>query len=1220
MLQVALEVQVPVSPTADDHLEVPPALMYACPLCPYEASSIANLRRHQTTAHQRTQFRSSMGHAMSCAVNGLPQCTFCFQTFTTWRQFQNHLDRQCCQVRPCDLGTDLDALLREEEEQRILRLHQSLTANLITKPYGQELLAIVQRRDWTALLDQRQACEDLAHQCCVCDFHFNRPQDLHSHLRVHHPKWIPHTFTKGSQLCRGFASNSPCRYCHKSFRQAHSCPILTQIGMLVIHLPSEEDQQDDPPAAALQCEICGHQADTSEEIHGHLATVHRLAFHDWQPERDMMGQDPACNHCATPFASVSAVRQHVTLGQCREFDPHRSPHLLPISTEMTQLMESGNFQPLLQDPMKRMRMTLHCAQCGVTYSRSNDLMLHLQTAHSTMWNKAQAMTRFLVKVLAPIFACVCNPCVHRFTLTHVCPLYRQIAMLSTRSAVELFLPWESDRGSLIQLMQRCHNHAACIPVIDAIHARQLTVLLQDQVMLEFLRSFCVLCGGAFHPALLRDHLIQVHASSLTRLYDILPFMYDTFMKVAHTDYQCAQCTQIFNLPLLGDPPLAEKHARQTLVLAHFQQCPVVHQIGHLLLHGYDGSSTTAGQRGSGAPDDVRGHGTAAHAAAPKAKRRRKGHQEGQNATSATGGRDEAGPSTGGPTHGQATSSTGCGAESTEKTRLLRLLHANGAGLSDSHLERQGQELASRDVSGQPDEDAGMEAAAGGVDTDPCGDNATATPEAVRLSTPGSTLPDGTAAQAPECQGRVLLPALGPGQAAADPDRSASSGHGPHETVHRPAGGEHTGPQQCPEIPLAEGSGDTGSHALDPPDLLALRRTSITAGNPVWEQDMEFAGSGTEAAHSQPKLTGAAAEEHAGEGQGDWQGQSTQEVVPLTGMEAELDRDQVRSAMRQMVLHNDQNHCYINSAVAATLWTFLSRADFHTSFLGPQATLIVDSLLHCGDSPITLATLPWFQRVMQHWPHQHSQGDPVEFISHVLRGLGLTGFDMKWERRVQIQDATRIVDQSAADRPLTVQFDLTDIENTSYGPTTLQTLLDHWASQYGMQSALTSPTTLLCIHVDRFICQGSEAAVKCERPIQFSDVVNIPIFVGNGIQTESRGFQLLAAIAHSGTDEAGHCRALLKTWPTDQPDPVSFLLVDDDCPPRRLREEPDWFQHDVNCFWLCDSAHIDLFRLPAAVTHVPAPPQMPQNTDAALTTDVEQATMMRLIASMPTPEQ
>ena len=144
--------------------------MYSCTECHYVADTLANLRRHQTDVHQRTHFRSSLGHTMSCAVNGLPQCTFCFKTFTTWRQFQNHLDRQCCQVRPCDTGLDLDALLREEEEQRILRMHQSLVANLLNKPYGEALLDIVRRRDWAALVDQRSACQDLANQCCVCDF------------------------------------------------------------------------------------------------------------------------------------------------------------------------------------------------------------------------------------------------------------------------------------------------------------------------------------------------------------------------------------------------------------------------------------------------------------------------------------------------------------------------------------------------------------------------------------------------------------------------------------------------------------------------------------------------------------------------------------------------------------------------------------------------------------------------------------------------------------------------------------------------------------------------------------------------------------------------------------------------------------------------------------------------------------------------------------------
>ena len=59
MLQVALEVQVPVSPTADNGLEVPQALMYSCTECHYVADTLANLRRHQTVVHQRTQFRSS---------------------------------------------------------------------------------------------------------------------------------------------------------------------------------------------------------------------------------------------------------------------------------------------------------------------------------------------------------------------------------------------------------------------------------------------------------------------------------------------------------------------------------------------------------------------------------------------------------------------------------------------------------------------------------------------------------------------------------------------------------------------------------------------------------------------------------------------------------------------------------------------------------------------------------------------------------------------------------------------------------------------------------------------------------------------------------------------------------------------------------------------------------------------------------------------------------
>lgn len=48
--------------------------------------------------------------------------------------------------------------------------------------------------------------------------------------------------------------------------------------------------------------------------------------------------------------------------------------------------------------------------------------------------------------------------------------------------------------------------------------------------------------------------------------------------------------------------------------------------------------------------------------------------------------------------------------------------------------------------------------------------------------------------------------------------------------------------------------------------------------------------------------------------------------------------------------------------------------------------------------------------------------PVEFLSFLIRGLNLTGFDMGWEQRVQLgQEVTRN-DQNSAHQPLIMQID------------------------------------------------------------------------------------------------------------------------------------------------------------------------------------------------------
>eukprot|EP00435_Cladocopium_sp_Y103_P034933 s1590_g9.t1 len=67
-----------------------------CPWCAFQTDSIANLRRHCTHVHHAPVFRTHAMQIAQYAYKGLPQCSQCFQVFTTWRQFAIHLERQCC--------------------------------------------------------------------------------------------------------------------------------------------------------------------------------------------------------------------------------------------------------------------------------------------------------------------------------------------------------------------------------------------------------------------------------------------------------------------------------------------------------------------------------------------------------------------------------------------------------------------------------------------------------------------------------------------------------------------------------------------------------------------------------------------------------------------------------------------------------------------------------------------------------------------------------------------------------------------------------------------------------------------------------------------------------------------------------------------------------------------------------------------------------------------
>ena len=90
--------QGPQVPISVNPLEAPcTKQMFHCPRCTFQTDNMANLRRHCTHIHNDTQFRSCNLDWRQHAVMGLPQCRFCFATFTTWRSFRSHIERRVCQ-------------------------------------------------------------------------------------------------------------------------------------------------------------------------------------------------------------------------------------------------------------------------------------------------------------------------------------------------------------------------------------------------------------------------------------------------------------------------------------------------------------------------------------------------------------------------------------------------------------------------------------------------------------------------------------------------------------------------------------------------------------------------------------------------------------------------------------------------------------------------------------------------------------------------------------------------------------------------------------------------------------------------------------------------------------------------------------------------------------------------------------------------------------------
>lgn len=328
-------------------------------------------------------------------------------------------------------------------------------------------------------------CDYLAHHCVVCGLWCNRFQELHGHYRQTHPNHVQGSVAKGAQISQMMQLRSPCGLCQRPYSRVHSCPVTLQLGLLVIQMRPPRDRLP----VACQCDICAQPFADLGQLYGHLTNSHGLTVNDWCPSRDSHEGGDGCRHCGMIFDSRSGLRRHITEGRCEAFDPLATPHPNDTTAKWGPWLSTGNFDPQVFTAHMRFQLTITCQFCGLTYSRTGDLVAHLLQSHGDLWVGSQPWIRFLLQAVMARRGCLCNPQCNELGVTHVCTLLRQIAMMIHGQDIQLFVPTQFQQADL-DVALLCLNHETLqTKLTQVLLDRDFAQLWQDQDILA-LRRCC----------------------------------------------------------------------------------------------------------------------------------------------------------------------------------------------------------------------------------------------------------------------------------------------------------------------------------------------------------------------------------------------------------------------------------------------------------------------------------------------------------------------------------------------------------------------------------------------------------------------------------------------------------------------------------------------------------------------------------------------------------
>eukprot|EP00438_Fugacium_kawagutii_P022171 Skav235066 [mRNA] locus=scaffold3466:163:7116:- [translate_table: standard] len=1103
-----------------------------------------------------------------------------FHAWHHWSKFRK-ADKQHRQYNKQQKKQQVEQLMIEAGRCAALNNAQGLPSLQHTSPtlpidyirsqeWGPRVLAM--GTNWRAFAEDRELCEHLAKTCALCGEWCGRMQELTLHYQHQHSDVVPWMTPLSHQITRLLQQDNDdhhaCAFCLTTYRHQHTCPVTTQLAAITYQISSTQD--------LLPCLLCNRVPETLTELQLHLLTDHDLKTITWNPARDALRGEPCCRHCHQKYSVMNGLKQHIQQGRCPAFNIEAAPIEPSIDEQLQEAFWTGQLTQVLAEAQVRLKLAHTCQLCERSYDRSADLMVHLQQQHASLYHRGLNLQRYLLNQLYQDMGCLCAPTVTQETLTHVCPLFVQVAILHAKSRTAMYMQpteqWPPHGGILIP------GHFTEARVTALVHAstpdevkdslttmlcgHQWTNLWQNLAVNLHLRCTCLQCGvGPLSPGALHNHLLEDHAKGLPGLKHMLAQLLDPMWHTASNMHTCDCCKLTFCLPdslQIVSKCLAQEH------WSH--QCPVALQIAGLLSNHHGSGLRTAG--GGDGPSDARSlPGTESlPSTRPRRAQRRQTPSGGRPDQGRRKSQRQALGDATEPAHPSGTISR-AKHQSDAPTGLLRFVSqprckrsAEDPGVRSCDLEEitDGETPSATlvpDIAGGT-EGAHHQAAPTGSAT-PVERHAGEEALAERREFPVSSMESNRTPDAVGSENTIVT--------------DEAAGLHAHRHVGPDLGGGPNSAIPCPSTIDPGIPTETPSHTMETATQHERQLPALPSEPPQPLHSVEPCRPPAQAAQPDDEWTGPAATTDD-YGEPEW-GESQEQ---RQGQEA-VTTNLLMEAVARVTLCADSQFPFANAAFKALCWAHLCSDQPLQTFWGSRYGDVTKWLAMTlqQEQPCTLLPQSWNEALVTSWGMELKPSNVAEFTQSLWFWLHPSN-QMAWERR---DEKGGTDDSSIGQIPLSLEPSAGD--HVHY---MLQTLIECWSQTDSMCTAFLHADPVICCHLNRHEdLWGVRPRLAGE--LVLNSPTQIPYFAADG-SVNYQDYEPIACVLHVGPYEPGRSsyKALLRIRIEGS---LQWLLCTDDEDTMQLEHLTDEMASQISLVWLCNLATFTMPELrPKAIAPDP----------------------------------